>query len=120
VGEKREGVECLVAYSSDMAKDEGLRPRERRIRQLVADGCSDAEIASRFRRSPEYIRRVISMSELDGRDAQPDGSSLRPIERRILRWRDAGAEPSDIATRFRRSPGFVRRVEDLARYKLSR
>ena len=109
-----------MAYSSVMANDECLRPLERRIRRLTADGCSEAEIASRFRRSPEYVRRVLSMCELDGRQAAPDGNPLRPLERRILRWRDEGVTPSDIATRFRRSPGFVQRVEDLARYKLSR
>jgi DNA-binding CsgD family transcriptional regulator len=103
-----------------MANDERLRPLERRIRQLTADGCSDAEIASRFRRSPDYVRRVLAMSELDGRRAMSDEETLRPLERRILRWRDAGEPASDIATRFRRSPGFVQRVEDLARYKLSR
>jgi DNA-binding CsgD family transcriptional regulator len=102
-----------------MAND-GLRPLERRMRRLRADGCSDAEIASRFRRSPEHVRRVLTMSDMDGRQATPDLGSLRPIERRILRWRDAGAAPSEIATRFRRSPGFVQRVEDLARYKLAR
>lgn len=109
-----------MAYSSEMANDEQLRPLERRMRRLAADGCSDAEIASRFRRSPEHVRRVLAMSELDGRQAVADDGSLRPLERRILRWRDAGAPASDIATRFRRSPGFVQRVEDLARYKLSR
>ena len=109
-----------MAYSSGMANDERLRPLERRMRRMVADGCSEAEIASRFRRSPEYVRRVLSMSELEGRNAGSDGQPLRPIERRILRWREAGAPPSDIATRLRRSPGFVQRVEDLARYKLSR
>ena len=109
-----------MAYSAPMANDERLRPVERRMRRLRADGCSNAEIASRFRRSPEHVRRVLDMSELDGRRAVPDGESLRPLERRILRWRAAGAQPSEIATRFRRSPGFVQRVEDLARYKLSR
>jgi DNA-binding CsgD family transcriptional regulator len=105
---------------SETSSDEGLRPRERRIKQLVADGCSEAEIASRFRRTPDYVRRVISMSKLDGRKAMPETGALRPLERRILRWRDSGAATNEIATRFRRSPGFVQRVEDLARYKLSR
>jgi DNA-binding CsgD family transcriptional regulator len=43
---------------------------------------------------------------------------LRPLERRVLRWRSAGALYSEIGPRFRRSPGFVQRVEELARYKL--
>jgi hypothetical protein len=45
---------------------------------------------------------------------------LRPLERRILAWREAGAGYAEIGARFRRSPQFVRRVEDLARAKLAR
>jgi hypothetical protein len=45
---------------------------------------------------------------------------LRPVERRILRWRGEGATHAEIAGRFQRSPGFIERVEVLARYKLAR
>jgi hypothetical protein len=41
-------------------------------------------------------------------------TALRPMERRILRLVDA-----EIAPRLRRTPDFVERVENLARYKLS-
>jgi DNA-binding CsgD family transcriptional regulator len=103
-----------------MADDWRLRPVERRMRRLVHQGVPDTEIARRFRRSPEFVRRVLAMSELDRMPAPPDASPLRPIERRILRWRAAGRGASDIASMFRRSPQFVERVEDLARYKLAR
>lgn len=43
---------------------------------------------------------------------------LRPLERRLLRWRHYGATHAEIGERFRRSPAFVARVETLARYKL--
>lgn len=84
-------------------------------------GASDEEIAWRFRRSPRSVRQVMALSRLPGRGthrADPDG--LRPIERRVLRWRDGGAELPELASRFRRRPASVEQIEQIARYKLSR
>jgi hypothetical protein len=104
-----------------MVENERLRPVERRIRSLVQDDVPVSDIAHRFRRSPEFINRVIELSQISTRTGQaPSTAPLRPIERRILRWRDDGASPAEIGPRFNRSPGFVERVEHLARYKLSR
>jgi hypothetical protein len=101
--------------------DTQLRPLERRIRRLVDDGVSEADIATRFRRSPEFVRRVLALTRLPGRHAATESRSpLRPLERCVLRWRDEGADPSDFAPRFRRSPEHLERVEQLARYKLAR
>jgi DNA-binding CsgD family transcriptional regulator len=99
-----------------------LRPYERRVRRLVRAGVPTAEIARRFRRSPRTIERVEAMSELrQGQDGPTvEGGVLRPLERRILRWRALGATEKQIASMFRRSPAFVRRVERLARTKLGR
>jgi DNA-binding CsgD family transcriptional regulator len=100
---------------------EKLRPLERRILRLVDDGMTDEDIGERFGRSPDFVRRVVAMSELPGRTGPgPRSSGLRPLERRVLRWRDEGAAPSEIGPRFGRSPEFVERVEALANYKLSR
>jgi hypothetical protein len=44
---------------------------------------------------------------------------LRPIERRLLRWREAGADHDQLSGRFRRSPEFLARVEEYANYKLA-
>jgi hypothetical protein len=101
--------------------DQRLRPVERRIRSLVEHNVPVNDIAHRFRRSPEFIHRVIEWSALSTRTGRaPSSAALRPIERRILRWRDEGASPAEIGPRFHRSPDFVERVEHLARYKLNR
>jgi hypothetical protein len=39
---------------------------------------------------------------------------LRPIERVVLQLSDAGLDDQEIAWRFRRSPGFIRRVREMA------
>src|ERR1700694_391379 len=97
------------------------RPLERRILQMVADGVDEDEIARRFRRSPGMIGRVIALTRLPRFDsADRSAEVLRPLERRVLRWRDDGADYSEIGHRFGRSAGFVAQVEGLARYKLSR
>lgn len=104
-----------------------LRPLERRVLALTESGLDPAEIARRFRRSPEFIGRVVGMARLPRQPAEAQDQAqgqadqpLRPIERRVLAWRDGGATFDDIAARFRRSPEFIGRVVGLAEYKLSR
>jgi hypothetical protein len=97
----------------------GLRPFERRVLRLAGDGMTTGEIAERFRRSPEFIGRVIDLTRLPGRAATDNAETLRPLERCILGWLDRGGAHADIAPRLRRSSEFVERVEGLARYKLS-
>lgn len=102
-----------------MSQLQVLRPLERRIVRLLEEGLDEAEIAGRFRRSPDWVLRVASMARMPRSPARPlRVDVLRPLERRVLRWRSGGADYAEIAPRFRRSPGFVQRVEDLARYKL--
>jgi len=99
-----------------------LRPLERRVVQLAGDGMATTEIADRFRRSPEMITRIISMTALPGRSTTGLASRepLRPLERRVLRWRESGAAYDEIGARFRRSAAHIEQVEQLARYKLDR
>ncbi len=97
-----------------------LRPMERRISQLAADGVSHDEIARRFKRSPAHIGRVLALTELPGRiGATSDRDGLRAIERRVLRLRHAGMDHTEIGRRFKRSADHVRRIEGLAHYKMS-
>lgn len=101
------------------ARSPQLRPRERRILSLSEAGVDDAEIARRFRRSPEWVARVRSLAALrDPHGASVRGDVLRPLERRVLRWRGEGLSHEDMAPRFRRSPAFLARVENLALYRL--
>ena len=97
-----------------------LRPVERLVLRLLAEGVGDIEIGRRFRRSPDMIRRIATMALLPRPPRAPADSDdgLRPLERRLLRWRHYGATYDEIGARFRRSPAFVARVETLARYKL--
>ena len=104
---------------SGMSEPQVLRPLERRIVHLLEEGLDEAEIAGRFRRSPDWVLRVASMARTPRSQARPPTVDLlRPLERRVLRWRSDGASYADIAPRFRRSPAFVERVEGLAHYKL--
>jgi DNA-binding CsgD family transcriptional regulator len=109
-----------------------LRPVERRVLRWAEIGLDDAEIARRFGRSERWVAQVRFLADLDRsapRD-RPDMSDrsdssdrpddrLRPLERRLLRWRRAGARYGELSGRFRRSPEFLERVEDYARYKLA-
>lgn len=106
-----------------------LRPIERRVRRWADTGASDAEIARRFGRSTQWVARVRKLAELDRSAGDPSaaaaqhatatGGRLRPIERRLLRWREQGVGHDELSRRFRRSPEFLARVERYARYKLA-
>jgi hypothetical protein len=57
-----------------MVENESLRPLERRVLRLVRDGVDDAEIARRFRRSPEFVRRVIVYAGMPRAGARPEAA----------------------------------------------
>jgi transposase len=98
-----------------------LRPLESRVRHLREAGVSYDEIAWRFRRSPGFIRRVAAMSELErSPQAVGEGGSLRPIERVVRASAERGLSTAEIAARLRRSPDWVRRVEQYTSYKLAK
>jgi hypothetical protein len=106
--------------------DQQLRPIERTIRRLRRAGHSDGDVAWRIRRSPGYVQRVLAMSDLPRTagvaPARGEGAvaGLRPIERCILAHRQGGSSHPEIASRLRRTPGYVSRVEGLANLKLRR
>lgn len=87
----------------------------------AAAGAGGVEIAWRFRRTPKNVRQVIAFSQLprNGGPRPSPNDRLRPIERRVLRWREEGADFADLAARFC-CRGLLEQVEQLARYKLAR
>lgn len=107
----------LMTEGVSAVKDERLRPLERRLLRLADEGIDEIELARRFRRSPDHIRRVLDLARLPGRRAPTERERLRPLERRLLRWRQQGASWSELADRFRRSTPGLAQVERLARYK---
>ena len=94
-----------------------LRPLERRVSKLAAEGVVPAEIGRRFNRSEDFVERVLVLASVPGRSAPPPTPGLRPIERRLLRWREQGVPTPDLADRFRRGPLYIERVLALADYK---
>ncbi len=97
-----------------------LRPLERRVAKLAAEGMVPAEIGRRFNHSEQFIEQVLALADLPGRSAPEPVRGLRPIERRVLRWRDQGVSTFDMADRFRRGPGYIEQVLELADYKQRR
>ena len=108
-----------------------LRPVERRVLRLADEGLDDAEIGRRFKRSEQWTAQVRFLADLDiRRSPEPDDDDagsrdtdaedrLRPLERRILRWRAQGVDHDELADRFRASADHLARVEEYAHYKLA-
>jgi hypothetical protein len=87
--------------------------------RLVDEGVDEQEIGRRFKRGPRFVHQVIELARVSRQaDGRSDTHMLRPLERRVLQWRQQGAGYHELAPRFRRSPEFIERVEALAAYKL--
>jgi hypothetical protein len=103
-----------------MTDTERLRPVERRVLRWSQAGLDDAEIARRFGRGERWTAQVRFLASLDRpAPSYVRGDRLRPLERRLLRWREQGAGHDELSGRFRRSADFLARVEEYARYKLA-
>jgi DNA-binding CsgD family transcriptional regulator len=103
-----------------MAETAGFTPIERRMVRLSREGVGEDEIAHRFRRSPGFVQRVLVLAQVPRQGGDGEASQLRPLERRVLKWRAGGASVGDIAGRFRRKPRTIEQIERLARYKQTR
>lgn len=110
-----------------MAGRSVLSPLERRVVALRDAGLDDSQIAVRFRRSPRFIRQVLSIGEMrKSLEAGPErsrraaGAAMSPKQRLVMKWRARGASYAEIASRLRRSPSYVRRVERIARSREGR
>jgi DNA-binding CsgD family transcriptional regulator len=98
---------------------EHLRPLERRILALRAEGMTTDEIARRFNRSASRIEQIITWTEIP-RSRPPAERFPRAIERRVLALRSQGESHERIGERFGRSARFIRQVEGLAHFRLAR
>jgi transcriptional regulator len=103
--------------------DHQLRPIELTVRRLRNEGLSHEEVGWRLRRSPGYVRRVETMTNIERSGSvvtadNNDRGALRPIERCVLNALAGGSRYAEIAARLRRTPQFVARVERLARLRL--
>jgi DNA-binding CsgD family transcriptional regulator len=107
-------------YPAGMDTFAELRPLERRVSKLAAGGMVPAEIGRKFNRSEEFVERVLLLAGLPGRSAPEPQHGLTPLERCMLRWREQGVSTFDMADRFRRGPGYIEQVLELADYKLHR
>jgi hypothetical protein len=86
-------------------------------------GLTPAETGRRFRRSGRYVEQVLRLARVpreSERRANQVGASLRPVERRLLRWRDQGVTADEVAAMFKRSPEHIERVLALVDYKQRR
>ncbi|MGH8928323.1 MAG: hypothetical protein ACRDWH_08235 [Acidimicrobiia bacterium] len=90
-----------------------LRPIERRVLALAAQGIPTADIARRFKRGEDHIERILTWTAIPRRP-RPERSGLRPVERRVLAMRSKGLSHEEVGARFRRDAEYARRIEDLA------
>lgn len=102
----------------------GVRPIERRMGRLAAQGLDSEEIGVRFKRSPAHVERVLDLAQLPGRERpsrppRPSTPGLRPVERRLLQARADGITSDVLGRQFGRSPEHIQRVQALADHKVS-
>jgi DNA-binding CsgD family transcriptional regulator len=104
-----------------------LRPIERVVIRALDAGVSVSDVATSLRKHPRTVRRIAHMaayaqaSDMERDFARStDSTGLRPIERRVLAMRSAGMPLGEIASRFRRSPAHIRRIEQYAQMKQTR
>lgn len=90
---------------------------------MAEAGLTPAETGRRFHRSERYVEQVLRLAQVPRtHDDHPNpvGVSLRPLERRLLRWRDEGVDAGDVAVMFGRTPEHIERVLALVEYKQRR
>jgi len=95
---------------------EQLRPVERRVLKMRDDGIEIEEIASRIRKSPAFVTRMLAWTEIP-RTGSTRSRRLTPMQRRVLDLRSEGRTREEIASSFKKGESFIRQVEGLAHFK---
>lgn len=104
--------------------DDTHRAIERVVLRMSEQDIPDAEIARRLGRRVRSIRQIRWLAGMrpftDQRTGRSAGTPhLTPIERCVLRLRNAGESYGLIGTRVQRSGAQVRRIEAYAHFKTS-
>lgn len=103
---------------SNATEMEYLRPIERRVLAMQREGVGVPVIASRIKRSPEFVERIISWTGIP-RNGNTTDRDLTPIQQRVLDLRATGETREEIASRFKKGEPYIRQVEGLAHFKES-
>lgn len=101
---------------SNLTDPEHLRPIERRVLDMHNDDVPVDEIASRFRKTPEFVERLIGWTDIP-RNGSTTERYLTPIQRRVLDLRAGGESHSEIAAKFKKTERYIRQIEGLAHFK---
>jgi DNA-binding NarL/FixJ family response regulator len=83
---------------------------------MRADGVDVDEIATRIKRSPGFVERLLGWTEIP-RNGEASDRYLTPKQRRVLDMRASGETHEEIAAKFKRSERYIRQVEGLAHFK---
>jgi DNA-binding CsgD family transcriptional regulator len=97
-----------------------LSPIERVVSRLHARGAPTTEIARRVGKKPGTVLRIMKMAEFrrHGNGSAQEDHPLRPLERVVLRLREAGESYGEIGNRLARSGRRIQDIEGYARLKL--
>ena len=95
---------------------EKLRPVERRVLTMREEGVSIEDIASRLKRTPSFVERLIEWTRIP-RSEKPRRAVPSALERVVLKHRSEGASYEEIGEKLNRSPRFIRQVEGFAHYR---
>lgn len=101
---------------SDTTDMQDLRPIERRVLEMQREGVIVEEIATRIKRSPDFVKRIISWTDIP-RTGRTKTRHLTPRQRRVLDLRAEGESHEEIAARFKKGERYIRQVEGLAHFK---
>lgn len=102
---------------SDAIVMEHLRPIERRVLEMQREGIAVDEIATRIKRSPEFVERLITWTEIPRNGSSEDRDDLTAMQRRVLDLRAKGETREEIASKFKKREDYIRQVEGLAHFK---
>lgn len=93
-----------------------LRPIERRVLSMAAEGVEIDEIAKRIRKTPDRVESIIAWTDIPRTRPVPRRSPT-PVESRVLALIAEGESHERIGDRLHRSTQYVRQVEGLAHYR---